>query len=92
MTKAYEPTNADLKGLLSQIYVCENGLPLECWFYWEDGEERTWEHPGCEPTFDFMYALVDGQDILPMMDDGLKVLIGATAYQAFEQRSREYDE
>jgi hypothetical protein len=65
----------DTKGLFNYEYVTKQGLAIDCWIYFEEGEEATRDDPGEPETIELHHALVGGIDILEVLDMDLVTLI-----------------
>lgn len=65
----------DKKGLFNYEYVTPGGLAIDCWIYFEEGEEATRDEPGEPETISLERALVGGIDIAEVLDMDLVTLI-----------------
>jgi hypothetical protein len=65
----------DKKGLFNYEYVTPGGLAIDCWIYFEEGEEATRDEPGEPETISLEHALVGGIDIAEVLDMDLVTLI-----------------
>ena len=65
----------DTKGLFNFEYVTKQGLAIDCWIYYEEGEEMTRDEPGEPETVELQHACVGNIDIIEVMDQELIYLI-----------------
>ena len=65
----------DKKGLFNFEFVTKLGLAIDCWIYYEEGEEPTRDEPGEPETVQLEHALVGGIDVIEIMDQELIYLI-----------------
>jgi len=65
----------DKKGLFNYEYVTPGGLAIDCWIYFEEGEEATRDEPGEPEIISLEHALVGGIDIAEVLDMDLVTLI-----------------
>lgn len=65
----------DKKGLFNFKFVTKLGLAIDCWIYYEEGEEMTRDEPGEPEIVELRHACVGGIDISEIMDDELICLI-----------------
>ena len=72
----------DTKGLFNYEYVTNQGLAIDCWIYFEEGEEATRDDPGEPETIELHHALVGGIDILEVLDMDLVALIEEKALKS----------
>ena len=72
----------DTKGLFNYEYVTNQGLSIDCWIYFEEGEEATRDDPGVPETIELHHALVGGIDILEVLDMDLVNLIEEKALKS----------
>lgn len=65
----------DKTGLFNFEYVTKQGLAIDCWIYYEEGEEMTRDEPGEPETVELHHACVGNIDIIEVMDQELIYLI-----------------
>lgn len=65
----------DKTNLFNFAYVTKQGLEIDCWVYYEEGEEATRDEPGEPETVILEHACVGGIDIIEVMDQELIYLI-----------------
>lgn len=65
----------DKTGLFNFEFVTKQGLAIDCWIYYEEGEEPTRDEPGEPEIVELRHAYVGGIDISEIMDQELIYLI-----------------
>ena len=45
------------------------GIPLECEYEWDEGEPKTWDHPGAPAGAFLIRCFVGGRNIIDLLDD-----------------------
>lgn len=75
----------DTKDLFNFEHVTKQGLAIDCWIYYEEGETATQDEPGEPETVELHHALVGGVDVIEIMDQDLISLIEEKAIKEVMQ-------
>jgi len=87
------PTKEQLKGMYHYEHVMDSGNVVHCYLDYQPSEKQTQWEPGCPASMDLCHALVNGIDILEVInqEDVYSIEDGAMSSMNMDAWNDDYD-